>query len=55
MQERNSPAEQELRESTESTTLGGLEGGRPVAAEKDEKIINWLRQGMKRYFHTCAK
>ena len=37
MQERNSSAEQELRESTESTTLGGLEGGRPVAAEKDEK------------------
>ena len=34
MQERDSPAEQELRESTESITLGGLEGGRPVAAEK---------------------
>ena len=35
MQERNSSAEQELRESTESTTLGGLEDDRPVAAEKD--------------------
>ena len=43
MQERDSPAEQELRESTESITLGGHEGGRPVAAEKlKRKIINWL-------------
>ena len=60
MQERDSPAEQELRESTESITLGGLEGGRPVAAEKmkGRSSIGWqakLRQGRKRYFHGNAK